>query len=154
MEHWIVVPSHRLMFCRIEKVMNSIMCDLFCSLNKQWSVGARVQRQRLKGTFDFEQGCDWLKPQARKMGMSAAAVHAALVDDTWVKAVFYRDPLARFLSAFLSKCTDGHDPEWDRDHICKPIFGSRAPTFGHAAFVVSRSGYLMPRGIAGDHWRL
>lgn len=93
-------------------------------------------------------------PWQKNMGYSTASLRSALTDDRWTKAIFYRDPLDRFLSAYLSKCTDGHDEEWDRNNICKPIFGSRSPTFAHAAAVVSRPGFSMPSGLAGDHWRL
>jgi hypothetical protein len=31
-------------------------------------------------------------------------------DPTWHKAIFYRDPIVRFESAFTSKCVPGHDP--------------------------------------------
>ena len=115
---WSHVPSHKLNLCRIEKVMNTVLADVFCSLNKQHSHDrsswSRIRRHRIGNTMDFEAGCDWNTANGRGTG------------NGWKSYIFYRDPLTRFLSAFLSKCTDGHDPDWDRDNICRPIFGSRA----------------------------
>lgn len=43
-----------------------------------------------------------------------------LRDPAWHKAVFYREPLERFVSAYVSKCTPGHDT--DHQH-CRDEFG-------------------------------
>jgi hypothetical protein len=44
-------------------------------------------------------------------GVSLSAAYAALRHEEpgWVSAVFVRDPLERFLSGWLSKCTNDHD---------------------------------------------
>ncbi|MDC0525935.1 sulfotransferase family protein [bacterium] len=71
----------------------------------------------------------------------------------WTSAVFLRDPLERFVSGFLSKCTDGHDP--DR-HICASVFGATDATFAQAVAVMeqhARNGTNLQRGIAQAHFR-
>ena len=52
-----------------------------------------------------------------------------LLNDTWHKAVFYREPLERFLSGFRSKCEPGHDA--DIFH-CTSAFGTQRSTFVNA----------------------
>ena len=160
LNHVLVVPSHRLLLCRIEKVANTVLSSLMCSLNREHAPGARQPQHQALGddsaqVFDFEAGCDWHTAEAINMRMSLEQIQDAFVTRVrpWTKVVFYRDPLERFLSAFLSKCTDGHDPEWDRKHFCAPIFGSARPTFEHVAGVVGRAGFEMQDGSAGDHWR-
>ncbi len=150
MDDWRLVPSHKLALCRIQKNMNTVLCDLFCSLNKKQHDGGR----HVRGVFDFENGCEWDSASAAYLGIANWQVRSHLRDSRWTKAIFYRDPLSRFLSAFLSKCTDDHDGEWNQEHICKPLFGSRTPSFSHAAQVVAADNYHMPTGLAGNHWRL
>jgi hypothetical protein len=156
---WLIVPSRKLALCKIEKVAGTVLSDLFCSLNKQHGSHDQPNRTlRDGGWADFEVDCDWFTASARDMAGYAvtgdAFVQRMEREGGWATVAFYRDPLARFLSAFLSKCTDGHDGSWDRQHICLPIFGSTSPTFAHAAQLVSQRGYAMPDGLAGDHWRL
>ena len=53
--------------------------------------------------------------------------------EDWTSAVFVRDPLERFLSGYISKCTDNHDP--DR-YICARVFGARDASFARAVAVM------------------
>ena len=145
--HWLVVPSHRLALCRVEKVANTVLCDLFCSLNKQHSADASPSRRLISGWADFERGCSWESALAMDgQRWSKKQLAAALAEDGgYIKAIFHREPLERFLSAFLSKCTANHDGDWSLDHICKPVFGRRSPSFAQAAQVVGRAGFVMRR---------
>jgi hypothetical protein len=59
----------------------------------------------------------------------------AIADPKWHKAVFYRDPIERFVSGYISKCIPGHDK--DRFH-CTDAFGKRNATFAEAVAAVSK----------------
>jgi hypothetical protein len=76
---------------------------------------------------------DWREVYFRngpsKVGWKKADLERALVDPAWHKAVFYREPMARFLSGFKSKCEPGHDS--DRLH-CEDAFGKIDPTIREA----------------------
>ena len=128
MDHLLVVPSHKLLLCRIEKVANSVLSSLMCSLNKGHVPGAeQPHRQKIgDGLFDFEDGCDWHTAEALNMHMSIAELKDALtpgaLSQPFTKVVFYREPLERFLSGYLSKCTAGRDPEYDSAHVSPSEF--------------------------------
>merc|ERR1719473_958849 len=92
-------------------------------------------------------------------GMSTNEVYRALggadhvrAADTgaWTSAVFVRDPLERFLSGWLSKCTDGHD--LDRE-VCTQMFGAPDASFARAVEVIGAMEGDLPGGLAQDHFR-
>ncbi|KAG5184957.1 hypothetical protein JKP88DRAFT_348383 [Tribonema minus] len=68
-----------------------------------------------------------------------------IYDPTWHKAVFYREPLARFLSAYRSKCESGHD---DGAELCEQEFGKPNPTFEEAVERLVTQPYIW-----NPHWR-
>ena len=115
-DHFLVDAQHKLLFCRIEKVANTLFADLFCSLNRQHPVDVDLAplHHPLWGTWEFEDGCDWWSANAD------GAVATALTSAEWTRAVFFRDPLDRFLSAYLSKCVPGHDVD---TRVCTEVFG-------------------------------
>ena len=155
-----ISPAQRLLFCSIEKNANSAFSDLLCSMNHAGGAGTTSWWQRLaarvRTTDDFELGCTWVSANAHNVGMSDDAVWRAFrheTHDRWLSAVFVRDPLERFLSGYLSKCTPHHDP--DR-YICKRIFGARNASFVHAVGVMAHAGATgrdLPAGTPGDHFR-
>jgi hypothetical protein len=78
----------------------------------------------------------------------------------WTRVVFVRDPLERFLSGYLSKCTPGHDID---THLCSRTFGHGNVSFRLAAQRIHASGHDLPscsrrRDVwdcqADDHWRM
>ena len=104
---------------------------------------------------DFELGCSWFSAAPSNQGLSNAHVEAVLRHEVWgwTSAVFVRDPLERFLSGYISKCTPGHDP--DR-FICERAFGATNATFAQAVAKVAAlaaAGRDFPHGSAGDHFR-
>jgi len=115
LERFIIVPEHKLLFCYIEKVA----CTKF------------------NGLFNAVRGISsknmWYHNSAHSLGWKKDDLANALVDPEWQKAVFYREPLERFLSAFLSKCAGRHDR--DGPAHCKRFFGLpkiSATHFSHA----------------------
>ena len=134
--HFAVVPKQRLMLCWMEKVGCETFIDLFCSISKRHKRDAtKPARTYLYGhkSQDFEEGCNWTSASPIQHGMDLTQVADALGNPAWTKAVFYRDPLDRFLSGYLSKCTPGHDQD---TYFCRQVFGSVNPSFEEAAAVI------------------
>jgi len=68
----------------------------------------------------FQSQCTWRRNEPQHHGLSRHDLEKILVDPDWTKAVFYRDPVSRFVSAFQSKC--GHVDEDGQKH-CEAAFG-------------------------------
>lgn len=86
-----IVPEYKLVFCTIEKV------------------GLRM----FKSIMQFLRGKKKAKNQTRQY------LEDLLTDPEWTKAVFFRDPATRFLSAFRSKCVA---PREEGGTTCKRMF--------------------------------
>lgn len=78
-----------------------------------------------------------------RINMTAVQLQSLTRDPTWFKAVFYRDPVDRYVSAYLSKCLA---MKWKRRH-CKYSFGSTNVSFEESIGILSR---LPAHGNA--HW--
>ncbi|KAG5179599.1 hypothetical protein JKP88DRAFT_326070 [Tribonema minus] len=129
---WIIVPEHKLLFCFIEKVGCKSFNQLFKSLRARYD-----PTQAAAGV--------WGSNNMTAHNLTEADIDAYVEDPLWHKAVFYREPLVRFLSAFRSKCEPHHDG--DRQH-CTATFGSEQPPFAAA---VDRLSQQQP--ITDAHWR-
>ena len=171
-DHFAVVPEKKLMFCWLEKVACQAFNDVFCSVNAHHAVGEGATRipDLWDDGMSWEHGCDWMSSAPEVFGMTSRDVHVALESSAWTKAVFVREPLERFLSAFLSKCTAQHDHDQD---LCRQMFNPDdqcdeddeswddadewdcpLPTFDRAVqFMKDRHGKALPPGQAEDHWR-
>jgi hypothetical protein len=157
-----LAPRHGLLLCTIEKAANSALCDLACSLERTGAHARWWDRlaAQVRTPDGFELGCTWNTANAATLGLSDADVWRAFRHGTaagqsnWTSAVFVRDPLERFLSGYISKCTDGHDP--DR-YICRRVFGRTDAPFASAVATMGRAaaaGADLPRGAPEDHFRL
>ena len=157
-----VVPNRRLIFCAIEKNANTAFEDLLCSLSHQsdpawqrWLTTGSVAAT-WRTWADFELPCMWAATHPDNQGMGGGQIWRALHHEQpageppWTSAVFVRDPLERFLSGWLSKCTDGHD--LDRE-VCTKVFGSAHASFEEAVAVISALDGDVPDGLAEDHFR-
>lgn len=116
LNRFIVVPEYKLLFCYIEKVACSSFNRLFAELRGQRSTEGRNGRVR------------WYLNTPEMHKMEKGALERILVDSTWHKAVFYREPLERFLSGYRSKCEPGHD--FDMGH-CASEFDPEFRTQDH-----------------------
>ena len=123
-----VVPNHRLLFCAIEKNANTAFEDLLCSLSHssdpwwlRWLTTGWVAAS-WRTWADFELPCMWAATHPHNQGFDDQTTWSAFyhrddgrrspggeATEGWTSAVFVRDPLERFLSGYLSKCTPGHD---------------------------------------------
>jgi len=145
--HFLWVPTRKLLVCRIDKVASSLLSDVLCSLNKQHASREYPARAMVDGIYDFEEECD------HTTAIAAGFEHRDILgeDSEWTRAVWFRDPLERFLSAYLSKCAGGH--EKDGPAACEATFGSRTPSFEAVAATASYHRFTVPSGRRGDAWR-
>ena len=65
----------------------------------------------------------------KKHNLEKKDLEQMMLDPEWHKAVFYREPLERFISGYQSKCEPDHDI--DRFH-CESAFGKMDPTIREA----------------------
>ena len=127
------MPEHKLLFCYIEKNSCSAFNRLFASVRSR-----AVPSQSLVGKAESWVPWGLNSPKALKMG-SAAQIMAMLKDPAWHKAVFYRDPLERFVSALQSKCElGGAKVDGDGKDHCRGEFGTETATFEQAVDHIAR----------------
>ncbi|CAB9511540.1 Carbohydrate (N-acetylgalactosamine 4-0) sulfotransferase 14 [Seminavis robusta] len=94
--------KHKLMFCWIEKVGCTFFKKIFSNLHSE-GITERILRQNLRDVMQ---------------------------NMKWEKAVFYREPLSRFLSGWLDKCRG-------RTRVyCESVFGGSNVTFPEAVFLL------------------
>ena len=106
-----MLPQYKLLFCRIHKAGSTALTALASSISPP----------------PYPDLPTWTHHQPTDYNLSAADVSRVLRDPSWLKVVIYRDPLARFLSAYRSKCE-----EFDRDRVCSSVFHERRPSFAGA----------------------
>mmetsp|Transcript_27221 Transcript_27221/g.48125 ORF Transcript_27221/g.48125 Transcript_27221/m.48125 type:complete len:582 (+) Transcript_27221:193-1938(+) len=82
LESFEVSPKYRLLMCRIDKNANSNLIEMSHRLN----------------------GRPWGLSQREHFNLTRKDLDSILQNPTWRKAVIFRDPLVRLLSAYLSKC--------------------------------------------------
>ena len=105
LQQWLFMPSQRLAFCWIQKV----------------------------GCTSFKKLFDKAVPRADwdRVRQAHRSVQAIFNDPTWHKAVFYREPLARFASGWLDKC------QGETRLYCVHVFGGQNVSFRRAALSLS-----------------
>ena len=93
LDRFIIIPEYKLMFCYIEKVGCTSFNHLFTSIRKQ----------------DWH----WFQNSPQALNYTKSDLEWILSNPEWQKAVFYRHPLDRVLSAYKSKCewTDNRDSD-------------------------------------------
>eukprot|EP00978_Attheya_sp_CCMP212_P047475 scaffold421390_cov62-Attheya_sp.AAC.1 len=107
--HWAFAfnEKEKLMFCWIEKVGCSRFKSLIMNLHSKMGT-----------TFRLKEITDRKRGESYKMLLQDPTVH---------KAVFYREPMERFLSGYLNKCIG----ESTR-HYCLMVFGDKNASFEDA----------------------
>ena len=106
-----LLPEYKLVFCSIAKAGSSATTKLLLSISPP----------------PYPQHPFWLQHRPSDYGLNAEDMLRILNDKSWLKAVIYRDPLERFLSAYRSKCED-----FDADQTCSLVFHNRKPSFAGA----------------------
>ena len=155
LSRFLVVPEHNLLFCWMEvrprgaapprspapqKVGCSAFNDLFRSLRERYD-------PKMSSAKAYGANSAW------KFGWTTHDIEAALHNRTWHKAVFYREPLERFVSAFKSKCVKGADK--DGKKICGSEFAGGRPTFSAAVrhFVSMDASKASDSQNVNPHWK-
>jgi hypothetical protein len=107
LEKFIVVPEYKLLFCYVEKVGCSMFNHLFRMLRLYHPevVKNRAEVRHLANAT-------WFRNSPSHHKLSRRDLEGLLVNPKWTKAVFYRDPVMRFLSTYRDKCEnrDGYVP--------------------------------------------
>lgn len=119
-ERFIVLPEYNLLFCYIEKNACTAFNDIFSQL-----------RMKSHPTVQRTHGPDgWFQLSPYTLGYSKEDIEAIMRNKTWHKAVFYRDPIERFVSAYRSKCE--HFDSFDGNYSCFQAFGHDYESFPDA----------------------
>lgn len=135
LNNFIVIPEHNLLFCYIEKVGCANFNELFRRLR------SRYDESQIEGTI-------WGKNSPRKHHLNREDLEQILANSSWHKAVFWRNPLERFISAFLSKCGGAHT---DGQYHCKDQFHTANISFAAAVSAIAeRDLEQLDRGEAID----
>jgi hypothetical protein len=125
---YIIVPEHRILFCFIEKVACTSFNSLFNHVNNRTTTGLKDM---------------WALNDAIAFKMTAPQVVQLVKNESWFKAVFYRDPVDRFVSAYRSKC------------VLKAGFSGHCwSTFGHshASFQTAVDAVKQVKAFSNAHW--
>lgn len=120
LKRFIIIPEKKLLFCYVEKVGCSMFNHLFRMLRLSLPDISEEEAE-------YQANFTWYRNTPWHHGTDKTQLENMLVDPEWTKAVFYRDPVTRFLSAFRSKCERGRDSTPN----CKRAFGDRHASFDH-----------------------
>lgn len=113
----IVVPETRVLVTSLAKVGSTTLSHLFVAYRAHLPgvspalahlllTGKRPDRPHER-TMDIH-----ARSNPQSLGWDLHQLKQALADPTWRTVAFVRDPVARFASAFISKCVPGHDKDW------------------------------------------
>ncbi|KAG5183562.1 Sulfotransferase family-domain-containing protein [Tribonema minus] len=131
-DHLLVIPEHKLLFCYIAKNNCLSFNDLFRSLRERYDPS-------------LAEGPSFGRNSYTNHNMTLEQLTEYIYDPTWHKAVFYREPLVRFVSAYRSKCVR---EKHAGNEVCQSQFGIKHPLFKS---VVKRLTREPP--IENPHWR-
>ncbi len=127
LDRFIVVPEYKLLFCYTEKVGCSMFNHLFRMLRL-------LHPDLLKNREEAEyqaQGT-WFRNTPSHHNISKSDLEEMLMDKSWTKAAFFRDPATRFLSAYRSKCVLNENLR--RNNHCHEAFGKPKPRWSSVSF--------------------
>ena len=122
LDRFIVVPEYKMVFCYSEKVGCTMFNKLFRDLRMLYPKINRTEAKWLSTLV-------WFRNTPEHHNLNKKDMESILANPEWTKAVFYRDPIDRFVSAFQSKC-GGFDP--DGEEHCTDSFGHPNSTFSDA----------------------
>lgn len=101
-----------------------------------------MTREEAKHLLEIPEGKDetnrnWFKNTPKHHNLGRQKLERILTSKDWTKAVFYRDPVSRFVSAFRSKCD-----KFDQDGAfhCKQAFLQPSISFQEALYQMTQPG--------------
>ena len=141
LNRFIIVPEYKLMFCYVEKTGCSMFNHLFRILRLHHPSLADNTKELM-----YQANDTWYRNTPEHHGLKKSDLEDMLQNPEWTKAVFYRHPLTRYLSAFRSKC-EGWD--WDGWKRCVDAFGFKKGGF---AFVLNALLQNQTRAFNDPHF--
>jgi hypothetical protein len=102
LERMVVLPEYRLLFCLIEKNANTAFGKIFSHIkrdNRYAIMKKQPSTAKEHNLYNYN--------------LTVNDMSILIKNTSWTKAVFYREPLSRFLSAYRSKC-EKFDPDGGR----------------------------------------
>lgn len=121
LDRFIVIPEYKLLFCYVDKVGCSMFNDLFRVLRMVHLVLAKNNATNTD-ELKYQAKQLWFRNTPKHHSLSSSDLERIMINPNWTKAVFFRDPASRFLSAYRSKC-GRKDRNGARQ--CKTVFGSK-----------------------------
>ena len=115
---FLMIPEYKLLFCIVEKVSCTMFQQLF-RLLRMYHPSLSVEER----TFVAKKM--YLRFTSKHFNLKAEDYSSMLRDDSWTKAVFFRDPATRFLSAFKSKCRSPQRGGHGDGQFCRRSFGTK-----------------------------
>jgi Sulfotransferase family len=112
LNHLLYLPTYKFIFCRIEKVANTAISAILHKIPRHDNI--------------TQQSSIYNHHSITHYNIPLHTLSEYISDPTWTKAMFYREPLSRFLSAYRSKCE-----HFDKDGkiICRKSFGANFVSF-------------------------
>jgi hypothetical protein len=117
LDRFIVIPEYKLLFCYIEKVGCSMFNHLFRMLRM---VHPEISWKELL----YQANGTWFRNTPQHFNLTKDDLAQLLIHPNWTKALFFRAPAPRFLSAYQSKCV----VQEDYGFHCDKAFRKRRPT--------------------------
>jgi len=130
LDRFIVVPEYKLLFCYQEKVGCSMFNHLFRMLRL---LHPSLLHPSNAEEAAFQAEMTWGRNTPEHHNISKSELEEMLLNASWTKAVFFRDPATRFLSAYRSKCVLKERAKGTVDH-CRHSFGRPRIPWGTVPF--------------------
>lgn len=124
----IIVPEYQLYFCYLEKVGCAMFNNIFrllrlYTISQLMQAGITTAAMPHEPEATYQAAQMWFRNTPGHYNLTKADLEAILIDPSWTKAVFYREPTARFLSAVVNKCII--DDENANFVFCRRVFGDQ-----------------------------
>lgn len=133
LDHLIVVPEHNLLFCYIDKVNSRAFNEIFRAVRSSYDPGQAL-------------GPLWFRNTYWQHNYSKEELRHLFVNSSWHKAVFFRDPLERFIAAFETQCGSNESSHLSR---CTAMFGTSPLSLSEA---IKRFHGNVDEALSSDRW--
>ena len=148
-QRFIIVPEYKFLFCFIEKTGCMMFSELLRVL-RLLHPSMKLAYNRKEAEFQAE--TTWNRNTPRHHGLNRTDLLRLVNDEEWTKAIFFRDPVSRFVSGMKSKCGRA-DPDGVKH--CDLAFGegvikdASVPSFQRALDILDRNTEQVWKN---EHW--